>query len=411
MKRRVAVTGLGAVTSYGAGVDVLWQSVQQGKSGISHISSFDTTNFSVRIAGEIKDFNPEEYIEPRLVRNLDRFCQFALPAADEALKDSGLDLNVIDPRKIGVIVGTGIGGLLEIEAQHKRLLAKGPSRVNPFMIPKLMGNAASANISMRYGLLGPNFACMSACASANHSLEMAANIICAGEADIIFAGGSEAAITPLGVAGFTAMGALSKKNDEPEKASRPFEKNRAGFVLGEGAGVVVLEEMEHAKKRGAKIYAEVVGCGMSSDAFKIAAPEPNGIGPVESMVFALKSGGLNPEDIDYINAHGTGTPLGDEAETIAIKKTFKEHAGNVMVSSTKSMIGHLLGASGGVEFIVSALTVYNDVVTPTINYEVPDPKCDLDYVPNQSRNCRVKYAMTNSFGFGGHNASIILGKA
>ena len=410
MKRRVAVTGLGAVTSYGVGVDILWQSVQQAKSGISRISSFDTTNFGVRIAGEIKNFKPEDYIEPRLARNLDRFCQFALPATDEALKDSGLDLDTINLKRVGVIVGTGIGGLLEIETQHKRLLAKGPSRVNPFMIPKLMGNAASANISIKYDLQGPNFACVSACASANHSFEMAAHLISTGEADIILTGGSEAAITPLGVAGFIAMGALSKRNDEPEKASRPFEKNRAGFVLGEGAGVVVFEEMEHAKKRGAKIYAEVVGCGMSSDAFKIAAPEPNGVGPIESMVFALKTSRLDPEDIDYINAHGTGTPLGDEAETIAIKKVFKGHAKKVMVSSTKSMIGHLLGASGGVEFVVSALSVYNDVVTPTINYDVPDPKCDLDYVPNQSRKCRVKYAMTNSFGFGGHNASIIIGK-
>ena len=410
MKKRVAVTGLGAVTSFGVGVKALWENVRQGQSGISHISSFDTQGFGVRIAGEAKDFSAEEHLEARQARSLDRYSQFAVVAADEALKDCGLDLGRLDPRKVGVIVGTGIGGLLEIEAQHKRLLAKGPTKVNPFMIPKLMGNAASANISIKHGILGPSFSCASACASANHCLSIAADIISRGDADVMFAGGSEAAITPLSIAGFISMGALSKRNDEPEKASRPFDKDRDGFVMGEGAGVIILEDMEHAKKRGARIYGEVLGYGMSSDAYKIAAPDPDGRGAVEAMENGLRHCALNPEEIDYINAHGTGTPLGDISETNAIKKLFKKHARKMMVSSTKSMIGHLLGASGGVEFVVMALSVTEGLVTPTTNLDTPDPECDLDYVPNQSRQYPIRRAMSNSFGFGGHNVSIVIGK-
>ena len=406
--RRVVITGVGLVSSLGLNVRTFWDNVKRGKSGISLIESFDASDFPVRIAGEIKGFNPLDYLDGRTARRIDRFCQFGLVSAMEAVEDSGLDLDREDRTAIGVMVGSGIGGLYEIEAQHTRLIEKGPSKISPFMIPKLMVNAASGQISIHFSLNGPNSAVATACASASNAIGHAFDIIRHDRADVMLCGGAEAAVTQLGVAGFIAMNAVSRRNEEPTRASRPFDLRRDGFVIGEGAGILILEELGRAKKRGAKIYAEVAGYGMSGDGYHIAAPEPEGKGAILSIKQALKDSGLAKSDISYINAHGTGTPLGDIAETIAIKAVFGDDARTLAVSSTKSMIGHLLGASGGPELIATALALGEGVIPPTINLEEKDPRCDLDYVPNEAREQKLTAAMSNSFGFGGHNASLVI---
>jgi len=411
MARRVVVTGLGLITSLGQRVEDFWRRLLAGESGISAIERFDASGFTVRIAGEVKDFDPEVCIDKRETRHLDRFAQMAVAAADQAVKDSGLDLaNLPDPFRAGAIVGSGIGGLAEFEEQHRRLLEKGPMRVSPFMVPKLMINAAAGQISIRYAIKGPNAGVANACASANNAIGQALWTIQSDEADLMITGGSEAALTPLGLAGFCAARALSTRNDEPARASRPFDLQRDGFVLSEGAGIIVLEEYEHAKRRGAKVYAEVIGFGMSGDGLHIVQPDPEGRGAAGAMRAMLNDGCAEPDSVDYINAHGTATPLGDIAETKAIKAVFGDHARRLAISSTKSSIGHLLGASGGVEFIATALAIRDQVAPPTINLEDPDPECDLDYVPLKPRPMSIRRAASNSFGFGGHNACLLLQK-
>jgi len=411
MARRVVVTGLGLITSLGQRVEDFWKRLLAGESGISAIERFDASGFTVRIAGEVKDFDPEVCIDKRETRHLDRFAQMAVAAADQAVKDSGLDLaNLPDPFRAGAIVGSGIGGLAEFEEQHRRLLEKGPMRVSPFMVPKLMINAAAGQISIRYAIKGPNAGVANACASANNAIGQALWTIQSDEADLMITGGSEAALTPLGLAGFCAARALSTRNDEPARASRPFDLQRDGFVLSEGAGIIVLEEYEHAKRRGAKVYAEVIGFGMSGDGLHIVQPDPEGRGAAGAMRAMLNDGCAEPDSVDYINAHGTATPLGDIAETKAIKAVFGDHARRLAISSTKSSIGHLLGASGGVEFIATALAIRDQVAPPTINLEDPDPECDLDYVPLKPRPMSIRRAASNSFGFGGHNACLLLQK-
>jgi 3-oxoacyl-[acyl-carrier-protein] synthase II len=410
MRRRVVITGLGTINSLSSDTDEFWSRLCAGGSGISYIESFDTSEFSVKIAGEVKDFEPEKFVDPREVRRLDRFALFALAAADIAVKDAGLDFSKEDPFACGVLLGSGIGGLKEIEEQHTRLLEKGPSRISPYMIPKLMVNAASGQVSIRYGLKGPCSAIATACASSSNALGDAFKIIQRGDADIMLAGGSEAAISPMGLSGFIALRALSCRNDRPTEASRPFDRDRDGFVLSEGSAVLVLEELEHAKRRGAKIYAEFLGYGMSSDGCHITAPDPCGKGAAKAMASALRDARINPEDVDYINAHGTGTPLGDVAETKAIKQVFGERAYRIPVSSTKSQMGHLLGASGALELLVCVLAIDRGAIPPTINYHTPDPECDLDYVPNEARPCKLNYVLSNSFGFGGHNTCLVIGR-
>jgi len=409
-KRRVVITGLGAVTSVGRNKDDLWAAVCEGRSGVSTVTKFDMADFEVRIASWIPDFDPASLIPPREARRIDRYAQFAIVAADEAIRDSGLDLEREEPSRCAVVVGTGIGGLEEIEEQKTRLIQRGPGRVSPFLIPKMMANSAAGLLAIRFGFKGPSAAVSTACASANHAMGDAYLQVASGLADIALTGGTEATITPLGFAGFIACKALSRRNDEPQRASRPFDRERDGFVMGEGAGMLVFEELEHARARGANIYAEILGFSATTDAHHITAPDPEGTGAALAMTLALREAGLRPSDVAYINAHGTSTPLNDAMETRAIKRTFGDHARKVAISSTKSMIGHLLGASGGAEMVVTALTVARGVITPTINYENPDPECDLDYVPNAAREADVPVAMCNSFGFGGHNASIVLGK-
>ena len=408
---RVVITGLGVVSSIGLNKEEMWTSLVAGKSGATPITGFDTKDHDVHIAAEIKNFDPEKWgIDRRSARRLDRFSQFALACSKDALADTRLDLEKCDRHRIGVIIGSGIGGFNEYEEQHTRLLQKGPSKVSAFIIPKLMINAAAGQVAIHFKLKGPNFSTASACASANHALAIALRMIRYGDADIILAGGSEASITPLAIAGFSATKALSLRNDEPTKASRPFDKNRDGFVMGEGCGIMVFEKLDHALARGARIYAEVLGAGMNDDGYHITAPDPEGTGAAESMNLAMKDANLKPTDVTYINAHGTSTPLNDLIETKAMKKVFGPHAKKLVISSTKSMIGHLLGASGGVELIAAIMSIKNNKVHPTINYETPDPECDLDYVPNQARELEVNVAMSNSFGFGGHNATIVVGK-
>lgn len=409
MTRRVVITGMGTVNPLASGVAGYWQALLAGKSGISLIEQFDTSAFKVRFAGEVKHFTPEDVIEARLVKRLDRFSQFALVGAVEAVKDSGLDFSREDPFRCGVIFGTGIGGLNEFEEQHTRYMHGGPGRISAFVIPKMISNSAGGNISIEFGLSGPNTTVSTACASAAHAIGDALRSIQYDHADIMITGGSEAGITPMGLGGFISSRALSTRNDDPQRASRPFDKDRDGFVLSEGAGVLVLEELEHARKRGANIYAEVLGCGSTADAHHITAPHPDGAGAMMAMKLALRDAKLNPEDVQYINAHGTSTELGDVAETSAVKKVFGDHARKLMVSSTKSMTGHLLGASGGAELIATALMIKHGVVHPTINYQTPDPACDLDYVPNMPREARVRRAISNSFGFGGHNCTLAIG--
>jgi 3-oxoacyl-[acyl-carrier-protein] synthase II len=411
-RRRVVITGLGCVTALGDSVNALFAALCAGKSGISNIQSFDVSAFPVKFGGEIKDFDPTKHIEQREAKRMDRFAQFAVAAASQAVSDSGLDFSEPDLNGTGVIIGTGIGGIGEIEQQHIRLLDKGPSKVSPFCVPRLMANAASGNIAIRYGLRGPNFSVSSACASATHAIGEAFCNIAVGRSNVIITGGSEAALTPVGLASFSAAKSLSTRNDNPTAASRPFDKDRDGFVLSEGAGILVLEELEHAKYRGAHTYAELLGYSATDDGYHITAPLPDGAGAVEVMRLALADAGIEKERVDYINAHGTGTELNDIAESIAIKTVFGDHAYKLLISSTKSSLGHLLGASGAVELIVCVKAIEESVVPPTINLENPDERCDLkmDFVPLKARKAAVNIAMSNSFGFGGHNACLVVGR-
>jgi len=405
--RRVVITGLGVVTPLGHQLEVFWNNLISGQCGIDKITSFDATAFDTKIAGEVKNFDPAPaFPSPKEIRRTDRYSQFGVYAGWQALLDSGLDLEKENRDEIGVIIGSGIGGLKTTAEQHNILVERGPGRLSPFMIPMLISNMASGLFSMFYNLRGPNFATCSACATANHAIGEAWRAIKMGDAPVMFAGGAEAAIVPVGIGGFCAMRAMSTRNDDPKYASRPFDKERDGFVMGEGAGVVVLEELEHAKKRGAKIYCEVTGYGNTADAYHLTAPSPDGEGAARCMKMALKTGGLKIEDVSYINAHGTSTPQGDACETQAIKTVFGELAKKIAVSSTKGATGHMLGAAGAIETAVCALAIKNGVVPPTINYQVPDPECDLDYVPNTAREMKVNVIINNSFGFGGHNASI-----
>jgi 3-oxoacyl-[acyl-carrier-protein] synthase II len=410
--RRVVITGIGVVSPIGNNVNDFWQNLVAGKSGIDTISSFDPDKYglTVKIAAEVKNFNPEDYFDKKDAQKFSDFIKFAYAAAMEAIKDADLENANIDKDRVGVIVGTGIGGLKDIEEQHEILNEKGARRVSPFFIPYGIANMASGIIAIKYGFRGPNYCVVSACATGNHSIGDAFRIIQRGDADIMIAGGTESAITPLGIAGFASMKALSTRNDEPQKASRPFDKDRDGFVMGEGAGILILEEYEHAKKRGAKIYAEIKGYAATDDAFHVTAPCSDGEGAAMCMRLALKDASLNPEDIDYINAHGTSTPLNDKIETLAIKKVFKDHAYKLKISSNKSMIGHLLGAASAVEAVASVKTIETGIIPPTINLENPDPECDLDYVPNKAIQYDVRNVLSNSFGFGGTNACIILSK-
>lgn len=413
MKRRVAITGVSVITALGCEVAEFWDRLCAGKSGVGPVRRFDPSEYKVRFGGELSDFDLTDHIEivGKDVRRLDRFGQFALAGADKAIAHSGLDLSKGDPFRRGVLVGSGIGGLHEIEEQHTKLFDRGPSRVSPFMIPKLMVNAASGNISVRFGLQGPNSAVATACASATNAIGDAFKLIQNGVADVMVTGGSEAALTPMGLSGFARMSALSTRNDAPEAASRPWDRDRDGFVLSEGAGLLVLEEWEHAKARGAEILAELTGYGMSADATHMTSPDPAGRGASRAMNCALQDAGIGPKDIDYVNAHGTSTPLGDKAETAAIKAVFKDHCDKLMVSSSKSQLGHLLGASGGVEFAICVLALQSQVVPPTLNLDNPDEGCDLDYVPHETREIAVTRILKNSFGFGGHNACLVLQRA
>ena len=410
MMRRVVITGMGAVTPLAVDLQTYWDRLLAGQSGIGFIELIDTKEFKVKIGGEVKNWAPEKVFDSKACRRMDRFSQFAMVAAFDALKDSGFDLAKEDPFRCGTIVGSGIGGLTEYEDQHTKFMeGGGPRGISPFVIPKMMANSASGNISIHFKLAGPSRAVSTACASAADAIGDALRTIQLDEADLMVTGGAEAAITYMGLGGFISARALSSRNDNPHAASRPFDKDRDGFVLSEGAGVLVIEELEHAKKRGARIYAELLGTASTSDAYNITAPHPEGIGASRAMQLALKDAKLNPTDIDYVNAHGTSTDLGDMCETLALKKVFGAHAHKLAISSTKSMIGHLLGASGGVELIATVLSIVHGVVHPTINLDTPDPACDLDYVPNTARKMNVRYAISNSFGFGGHNSSLVVG--
>jgi len=411
-KRRVVITGLGCVTALAESADELFAELCEGKSGVSTIESFDVSAYPVRFGGEIKTFDVTKYVHQREGRRMDRFSQFAMAAAIQAVDNSGLDFSKEDISRVGVIVGTGIGGIKEIEDQHLRLLKKGPSKVSPFCVPRLMANAAAGNIAIHYGLRGPNFCVSSACASGNHAVGEAFHTIVGGRSDIIIAGGSEAALTPIGLGSFCGARSLSTRNDDPPAASRPFDKDRDGFVLSEGAGIVVLEEQGHAKKRGANIYAELLGYSATDDGYHITAPLPDGDGAAKAMELALIDAGIEKDKINYINAHGTGTELNDIAESTAIKSVFGKHAYKILVSSTKSSLGHLLGASGAVELIVCVKVINESIIPPTINLENQDERCDLkmDYVPLKARQVKVNIAMSNSFGFGGHNACLVVGK-
>lgn len=405
---RVVVTGVGAITPVANTAEDSWKAFLEGKSGIGPLAQIDPLPFNSRVAAEVKNFDPSPFVTPKELKKTDRFVQFAVAAAKMAMDDAGLDIKSQDPHLVGVIVGSGIGGLRVIEEQHKILLEKGPGRVSPFLIPMLIVNMAPGQIAISLGLKGPSNCVATACATGANAIGDAFKIIQRSEAAIMVAGGTESCITPLGFGGFDAMKALSTHNDQPETSSRPFDKTRNGFVMGEGCGIVILEELTHATKRGAKIYAEIVGYGMTSDASHITAPDPTGEGAARCMVNALKDAGVRPQEVDYINAHGTSTPLNDRVETLAIKKALGEDvARKVKISSTKSMTGHLLGAAGGVEAIASVLAIRDGIIPPTINYKIPDPDCDLDYVPNQAERHRVRVAFSNSLGFGGHNACIV----
>ncbi len=414
MKRRVVITGIGVVTPVGSGREEFWEALLRGRSGISPISSFDASDFPCRIAGEVRGFRAEDHMERRDALRMDRFCRMAVAAARLACLDAGLGdgpgavAAVADPERAAVVVGSGIGGISTFEEQHSVLLQRGRSRVSPHVVPMLIPNMAAGWIAILGGWRGPNLSTVTACAAGTHALGLGFRLIASGEADICLAGGAEASITPLALAGFCSMRALSTRNDEPERASRPFDRGRDGFVMAEGSGLLVLEDMELAEERGARIYAEVAGFGMSADAYHLTAPDPAGRGASLCMREALRSAGLRPEQVDYINAHGTSTPLNDRVETLAIREVFGEHAGRLAVSSTKSMTGHLLGAAGGVEAAATALALREGMIPPTINLDDPDPHCDLDYVPGRPRRLRVRAALSNSFGFGGHNACLAL---
>lgn len=407
-KRRVVVTGMGVVSPIGVGVREFGESIFTGKNGIKRITRFDPSSYRSQMGGEVTNLRIENYLSPKDIRRMDRFTQLGMIAAMEAIDEAGLNANSKNPERIGVLVGSGVGGLETVEREKTVLLERGPQRVSPFLVPMLITNITSAYIAIKYGFRGPNLSISTACATGNHAIGEAFRMIQRGEADAMITGGAEAAITPLGLAGFCAMRALSTRNDDPERASRPFDRERDGFVIGEGAGILVLEELEFARKRGASILAEIVGFGMSSDAYHITQPIGDGEGIRIAMEKALKDAEVNLEDVDYINAHGTSTPLNDKVETQSIKALFKDRAYEIPVSSTKSMTGHLLGATGGVEVIACILAIQKKKVPPTINYEFPDPECDLDYVPNEAREVDVKVAMSNSMGFGGHNATIVV---
>lgn len=410
MRRRVVITGVGVVTPIGLDAETFWENLLAGRSGVGVITAFDASEYATRIAAEIRDFDPGQYMDKKEARRVDRFIQFALAATTMALKDAGYEIRPEEAERVGVVIGSGIGGLATFEDNFRTFIERGPKRVSPFLIPMMIANMASGYISIHFGAKGPNTTPVTACATGTHAIGDATEIIRRGAADVMIAGGSEATIRPIALAGFSNMKALSERNDEPEKASRPFERHRDGFVMGEGAGIVILESYDYAKARGARILAEVVGYGMSADAYHLTAPAPNGEGAARAMRLALEDANLKPEEIDYINAHGTSTDYNDLFETMAIKSVFGEHAYRLAVSSTKSMTGHLLGAAGGVEAVATAYAIYYDHIPPTINYEDPDPELDLDYVPNVARKQTVRAALSNSFGFGGHNAVIALKK-
>lgn len=410
MKKRVVITGVGAVSPIGIGKDEFWTNLVNGKSGVGKITRFDPTEYSTQIAGEVKDFDPTQFIDKKEAKRMDRTTQFAVAAAKMAIADAKLDVEKENRERIGVFIGSGIGGMETLHSQYETLFQKGPNRVSPFFIPMMIGNMPAGQVSITFNLQGPTSCVVTACATGTNSVGDAFKVIQRGDADVMLAGGTEACISPAPVAGFCAMKALSTNNENPEKASRPFDKGRDGFVMGEGAGVVILESLDHAIARGATIYAEVAGYGSNSDAYHITAPAPEGVMAAKCMWLAVKDAGLDVTEIDYINAHGTSTPLNDKNETLAIKSLFGDHAKNLAISSIKSMTGHLLGAAGGIECIATALTIANDTIPPTINYETPDDELDLDYVPNKSRKSVVKAALSNSFGFGGHNATILLKK-
>ena len=410
MKRRVVVTGLGIVSPIGCVKELFWENLIKGKSGIGPLTYFDASQYESRIAGEIRDFTPHPFISTKDLRRMEKFVQFGVTAAKNAFEDASLDIAKEDPYRIGVLVGSGIGSLRIIEEEHELILKKGPSRITPFLIPMLIVNMASGHVSIMLGAKGPNLCTTTACASGSHAIGEAMRIIQYGDADVMIAGGTESCITTLGIGGFCALKALSTRNSEPERASRPFDKDRDGFVMSEGCGIVILEELKRAKKRNAKIYGEIVGYGMTGDAYHMTAPDPDGEGATRCMINALKDANLRPEDISYINAHGTSTTLNDKIETLAIKKVFGNYAKKVAISSTKSMLGHQLGAAGAVEFIICCLSIERSIIPPTINYENPDPDCDLDYVPNKARQAKVKACLSNSLGFGGHNATLIVKK-
>jgi len=408
--RRVVVTGMGLVIPTGIGVETAWKNVCEGRSGVGPLTRFDPNGFETKIAGEVKNFNAELYIDKKEIKKMDLFIQYAIAATKEALEDARLAITPENSEQIGVIVGTGLGGLPSIEKYHKVLLERGPGRITPFFIPMLIANLASGQIAIQFGPKGPNTCVVTACATGAHCIGDAFRAIVYGDAVAMIAGGTEANITPLTVGGFNAMKALSTRNDEPKKASRPFEKNRDGFVVGEGAGILILEELQFALKREAKIYGELIGYGYTGDAYHITAPSPDGDGAARCMRMAIRDAGLKPEDVDYINAHGTSTPLNDYTETVAIKKVFGEYAKKVPVSATKSMTGHLLGAAGSTEAIFTLLSIRDGIIPPTLNYEEADPQCDLDYVPNVARRASLKVAMSNAFGFGGTNATLVFSK-
>jgi 3-oxoacyl-[acyl-carrier-protein] synthase II len=408
VNRRVVVTGIGLVSPLGVGTGPTWDGICQGRSGVGRITKFDTTGCSSQIAAEVQGFDPLAYFEKKEVKKADPFIQFAIAASQEAVRDAGLVIGPENAEMVGVFIGSGIGGFGTIEREHTALMEGGPRKISPFFIPAAIVNLASGQVSIRFGAKGPNLATATACAASAHAVGESYHIIRRGDADVMIAGGAEAAITPMGVGGFASMRALSTRNDEPHRASRPFDKDRDGFVIGEGAGVLILEELEHAKARGAKIYAEVAGYGLSGDAFHITAPSEDGSGATRAMAMAVRHGGIAPADVQYINAHGTSTPFNDKLETMAIRALFGEAASKVAVSSTKSMTGHMLGAAGGLETGLTALAIYHQIMPPTINQDTPDPECDLDYVPWKARPAAITYALSNSFGFGGTNASLLL---
>jgi len=410
MRRRVVLTGIGTINPIGLNAGEFWESLLAGKSGSDKITRFDTTDYATKIAAEVKGFDAEQHFEKKELRRLDPFAQYAIVAAREAIHSSGVNLENENRDQIGVIVGSGIGGMLSFEEEMTKLINQGPRRISPFFIPQMISDIAAGHISMEFGLKGPNYATVSACATSGHAIGAAAMAIQRGDADMMVCGGSEAAVTPMGIGGFNAMKAISTNNDNPKKASRPFDLNRDGFVMGEGAGIIFLEELEHAKARGAKIIAEIAGIGFTADAYHLTAPAPGGEGAVRAMRKCLEDGELNVKDIDYINAHGTSTPYNDKNETQAIKTVFGEHAYKLAISSTKSMTGHMLGAAGAIELIVSALAIKESKIPPTINYETPDPECDLDYTPNKYAEREVRAVISNTFGFGGHNACISIKK-